>query len=292
VSRARAYLLAARPPTLLAVVSPVLVGSGLAADDGVFRWDAFAVTLIAAIAINIGVNYANDASDARRGADTPDRIGPTRAVASGLLSPAEMWTGVAFVFGIATGCGIYLSVIAGWPILAIGAASLVAAVGYTGGPWPYGYRALGEPFVFVFFGLVATVGSRYVHDRSAPLDAWLLALPVGFLVTAILVANNIRDIETDRRAGKRTLAVLLGRSRTRLLYGGLVGGAFAVLGIVTAAGWVPRLCSIGLLALPLAVIPVRTVSRHTAGPELVSALKANARIHVLTGALIALGAAL
>jgi 1,4-dihydroxy-2-naphthoate octaprenyltransferase len=292
VNRARAFVLAARPPTLLAVVSPVLVGSGLAAGDGVFRWDAFAATTAAAVALNIGVNFANDASDARRGADTPDRIGPARAVASGLLTPREMWAGVASVFAVATGCGIYLAAIAGWPILVIGAASLIAALGYTGGPWPYGYRALGEPFVFVFFGLAATVGSRFVHDRSAPLEAWLLAVPIGFLVTAILIANNIRDIGTDGRVGKRTLAVVLGRRRTRVLYAALVGGAFASLAVFASAGWVPRLCALGLLAAPLAVTPVRVVGRSTTGPQLVSALKANAMVHALTGALIALGAAL
>jgi 1,4-dihydroxy-2-naphthoate octaprenyltransferase len=292
VSRARAWVLAARPPTLLAAVGPVLVGGGLAAGDGVFRWDAFVVTLAAAVLINIGVNFANDASDARRGADTPDRIGPMRAVASGLISERRMWAGVAVVFGLAAAGGIYLTVIAGWPILVIGAASLVAALGYTGGPVPYGYRGLGELFVFVFFGLAGTVGSRFVHDRTAPLDAWLLAIPIGFLVTAILVANNVRDIDTDRAAGKHTLAVLLGRRRTRLLFAGLVFGAFGLLALFSAAGWVPRLCALGLLALPAAIRPVALVFRETSGPLLIGALKGTARVNALVGALVALGAAL
>ena len=257
-----------------------------------FRWDVFVVTLVTAVLINIGVNYANDASDAARGADTSDRIGPTRAVASGLLTPRQMWTGVAVVFGLAIAGGIYLIAVAGWVVLAIGAASLIAALGYTGGPFPYGYHALGEFFVFVFFGLAATVGSRYVHDQSAPLDAWLLAIPVGFLVTAILVANNVRDIDTDRATGKRTLAVVLGRGGTRALYATLVTGAPVVLAVSAAGGWVPAWCALGLLIVPLIVAPIRVISRETGGPVLIAALKATARINVLFGALIALGALL
>jgi 1,4-dihydroxy-2-naphthoate octaprenyltransferase len=226
VSRVQAWLLAARPPTLWAAVAPVLVGGGLAADDGVFRWDVFVVTMAASVLINVGVNFANDASDARRGVDNAERIGPTRAVASGLIPARTMWGGVAAAFALASACGIYLTTVAGWPILAIGVASLLAALGYTGGPFPYGYRGLGEVFVFLFFGLVATVGSRFAHDATAPLDAWLLAIPVGMLVTAILVANNVRDIDTDRTMGKRTLAVMLGRPATRHLYAVLVLGGF------------------------------------------------------------------
>ncbi|MCB2224479.1 MAG: 1,4-dihydroxy-2-naphthoate polyprenyltransferase [Actinobacteria bacterium] len=284
--------MAARPPTLWAAVAPVLVGGGLAAHDGVFRWDVFVVTMAAAVLINVGVNFANDASDARRGADTEARIGPTRAVATGLISARAMWAGVGVTFGAAAACGAYLAWVAGWPILAIGAASLVAALGYTGGPVPYGYRALGEAFVFVFFGLAATVGSRFAHDGTAPLDAWLLAVPVGMLVTAILVANNVRDIDTDRAAGKRTLAVVLGRRRTRVLYGVLVLGAFGVVALVGGAAWAPRPTLLALGAAPLAVSPVLTVARTAAGPELIGALKGTARLHALVGALLGLGAML
>jgi 1,4-dihydroxy-2-naphthoate octaprenyltransferase len=203
-----------------------------------------------------------------------------------------MWAGVAGVFGVAVACGIYLTAVAGWVVVIIGIASLLAALGYTGGPLPYGYRALGEVFVFVFFGLVATVGSRFVHDGTAPGDAWLLAIPLGFLVTAILVANNVRDIDSDRRAGKRTLAVVLGRRRTRVLYGILVAGAFVALAAFVAVGWVPRLCALGLGAAPLAVPPVLVVARESEGPRLIGALKANGRLHFAFGALVALGAAL
>ena len=292
MSRLRPWLIAARPATLWASVAPVLVGSGLAWGQGVFRADGSAVALVSAVLINIGANFANDASDARRGADGAARIGPTRAVASGLISPRRMWAGVAIVFALASAGGIYLAVIAGWPVLVIGAACLLAAVGYTGGPFPYGYRAMGEAAVFVFFGLAGTVGSRFVHDGTAPLAAWLLAIPVGMLVTAILVANNVRDLDTDRAAGKRTLAVLLGRRGARWLFAGLVWGAFAVLAVEAATGRVPRLTALGLLAVPLAIPVVLTINRETAGPVLIRALQATARLNLLAGALIAVGAAL
>jgi len=258
----------------------------------VFRPDAFLVALTAALLINVGANFANDASDARRGADGPARVGPTRAVASGLISPRAMWAGVLVVFGLASAAGVYLAVIAGWPVLAIGGASLAAALAYTGGPHPYGYRGLGEAAVFAFFGLAATVASRFVHDATAPVAAWLLAVPLGLTVTAILVANNVRDVDTDRAAGKRTLAVLLGRQGGRILYAALLAGAFAALALMGGLGAVPRWCLLGLLAAPLAFPVATAVLRETDGPTLVRALRATARLHALFGGLIALGAAL
>lgn len=288
----RAWVVAARPPTLLAAVAPVLVGGGLAVGDGVFRWDAFVATLVAAVLINMAANFANDASDAHRGADTADRIGPPRAVATGMLTARQVWAGTAVVVAIAAALGIYLAVISTWVIVAVGAVSILAMLGYTGGPWPYGYRGLGELFVFVFFGLVAVVGSRYVHDATVTDQAWLLAVPVGFLVTAILVANNVRDIETDRSAGKRTLAVRMGRGATRALYGVLVLGAFALIAVYAAIGSVTPWSLIALAALPLALPPVRTVATRVDGPSLVGALKATARLHALVGLLLAIGLSL
>jgi 1,4-dihydroxy-2-naphthoate octaprenyltransferase len=287
-----AWLVAARPPTLLASVSPVLVGSGLAAGQGAFRWDAFLVLLVTAVLLNVAVNFANDASDAARGADTEHRIGPPRAVAGGLLTARQVWTGTALVLALACAGGIYLAVISGPLILWIGAAAIVALLAYTGGPWPYGYHGLGEVFVFVFFGLAAVVGSRYAHDATVPPEAWLLAAPVGFLVTAILVANNIRDLETDRAAGKRTLAVILGRRGTRNLYAILVFGAFGLIGALAGAGLVPRWALISLAALPLAIDPVRVVATERAGPRLITALKATARLHLVVGVLLGVGVAL
>ena len=285
----KAWLVAARPPTLLAAVAPVLVGSGLAAADDVFRWDAFAAALTAAVLINLAANFANDASDAKRGTDLADRIGPPRAVATGLLTARQVWRGTAIAVALAAVIGAYLAWISSWVIIVIGVAAILAMLGYTGGPWPYGYRALGELFVFTFFGPVAVVGSRYVHDTTAPLDAWLLAVPVGFLVTAILVANNVRDIDTDRATGKRTLAVVLGRRATRVLFAALILSAFALVAVFAAVGATGVWTLIALLALPLAVQPIRLVSTKVDGPSLISALKANARLHAIVGLLLAVG---
>lgn len=288
----RAWLIAARPPTLLAAVAPVLVGAGLARADGVLRWDAFAATLVAAVLINIAANFANDASDAHRGADSPDRIGPPRVVATGLLTARQVWIGTGIVVAIAAGLGIYLAAISSWVILVIGLASVAAMLTYTGGPWPYGYRGLGELSVFVFFGLVAVVGSRYVHDSTVTRQAWLLAVPVGFLVTAILVANNVRDIDTDRAVGKRTLAVRLGREATRALYATLVIGAFILVAAYAAAGLVHYGALLAMAAVPLAAQPVRTVLSDESGPALVTALKGTAMLHAAFGLLLAIGVAL
>jgi len=288
----RAWLIAARPPTLLAAVAPVLVGGGLAIGDDVFRIDAFAAALVAAVLINMAANFANDASDAHRGADTPDRIGPPRAVATGLLTARQVWTGVAAAIGLAAALGVYLAWISSWAILAVGVASLLAMLGYTGGPWPYGYRGLGEVFVFVFFGLVAVVGSRYVHDATVTDEAWLLGVPVGFLVTAILVANNVRDIDTDRAAAKRTLAVRIGRPATRVLYLVLVGGAFGLISAYVALNLIPTWSLIGLAAVPLVIAPIRTVMTRTDGPSLVAALQGTARLHAVFGLLLAIGVAI
>ena len=285
----RPWLVAARPSTLLASVAPVLVGSGLAADAGVFRWDAFSAALAGAVLINLAANFANDASDAKRGVDTASRIGPPRAVATGLLTARQVWTATAIVVAGASVLGIYLASISSWVIIAVGAASILAMLGYTGGPVPYGYRALGEVFVFLFFGLAAVVGSRFVHDATAPREAWLLAIPVGFLASAILVANNVRDIDTDAHTGKRTLAVVLGRPAARILFGGLILGAFVLTAVFAATGWTARGSLISLAALPLAYMPIRTVARSFDGPQLIGALQANARLHLIFGILLAVG---
>jgi 1,4-dihydroxy-2-naphthoate octaprenyltransferase len=308
VSRPRTWLLAARPATLWAAVVPVLVGGGLAWGKGseeifcvttpcpdggrYFRWDAFVVTLAAALAIQVAANFANDASDAKRGADDERRIGPTRAVAAGLISARHMWIGVWIMFGIAAACGIYLAAIAGPVIIVIGIVSILATLGYVGGPRPYGYMGLGELFVFVFFGVVATVGSRYVHDSTVPGAAWLLSIPVGFFVTAILVVNNIRDIETDAATGKRTLAVILGRPGATRLFDFLVYGAFVLLVGFAVAGWTPRWTMLGALAMPLAIPVSRVVHTNTEGPPLIRALKGTAGLNLVVGALVALGAAI
>lgn len=292
MSRLRAWKTAARPHTLPAAIVPVLVGGGLASGESAFRWDAFSWALVGALAIQIAANFANDASDARRGVDTEDRLGPPRMVALGIISPHRMWAATWLAIGIAGAAGVALTIIAGPWVLIIGVASVIAMLGYVGGPLPYGYRGLGELFVFVFFGLVATVGSRYVHDMSAPLSAWLLAIPVGMLVTAILVANNYRDIDTDSSTGKRTLAVSLGRERTRILFMALVYGAFPVIVVLAAAGWTPLPTAFAGLLAPLARAPARIIATATEGARLIEVLKLTARLHLVTGAVLAAGAAI
>jgi 1,4-dihydroxy-2-naphthoate polyprenyltransferase len=292
LSRFEVWKAAARLHTLPAAITPVLVGAGLAVNDDVFRWDAFLWTMIGALAIQIAANFANDASDARRGADTEDRLGPPRMVAVGLATERAMWMATAIALTVALVAGVFLTVIAGPWIPVIGVVSVLAMLGYVGGPVPYGYRGLGEVFVFLFFGLVATVGSRFVYDRTAPLDAWLLAIPVGFLVTAILVANNYRDLETDRASGKRTLAVIMGPRRTRLLFAFLVYGAFPLILLFGMAGWTPLGTLFAAIWAPFAVGPVSIVQSKTDGPNLIRALKLTARLHLLTGLSLAAGAAI
>lgn len=284
----RSWVLAARPPTLWAAVAPVLVGSALAVRDGVFRGDAFVVIMVAALLIQIGVNFANDVADGTRGADD-HRIGPTRAVASGLITPGQMWRGIAITFGLAGVAGIYLVELGGPWILVIGVASILAALGYTNGPIPYGYYGLGEIFVFVFFGLVATVGTRFVYDRSTDVATFTGGVAMGLLATAILLANNVRDEGTDRIAGKQTLAVILGRTTGVVLYGLALLGAFGVIAVAAAAGWMPASVLLVLIALPPGIPLIVTLYRETTGPPLIGALKGTARLQIAFGVLLSIG---
>lgn len=286
-----AWRTAARPHTLPAAITPVLVGSGLAYGDGVFRSDAFLWALLGAVAIQVAANFANDASDAKRGADTPGRLGPPRMVARGEISERQMWSATWLAVGVAGVAGLALTLIAGPVILLIGVASVLAMLGYVGGPAPYGYRGLGEVFTFVFFGLVATVGSRFVHDMTAPLAAWLLAIPVGMLVTAILVVNNLRDMETDAVAGKRTLAVIMGAEGTRALYSVLVLGAFAVITVFAVADWVPRIAALSVILVPATSRPIRTLYRER-DRALNRVLVQTAMLHLATGVTLALSGAM
>ena len=287
MSRFQAWKTAARIHTLPAAIVPVLVGSGLAYGEGVFRWDAFIWALIGALAIQVAANFANDVSDAKRGADTSDRLGPPRMVASGVISSRQMWAATWLAIGVAAIAGVALTIIAGWIVLLIGGSSVIAMLGYVGGPAPYGYRGMGELFVFVFFGLVATVGSRYVHDMEAPLAAWLLGIPIGFLVTAILVVNNYRDIDTDEAAGKRTLAVIMGREKTRSFFSFLVFGAFVTIAAFGVATWTPLSTLFACFLVPFAMVPVRIMYSRTDGPALIRALKATARLHLWVGVVLA-----
>ena len=287
------WVLAARPRTLWAGVVPALVGSALVWDlDDRFRWDALGAALVVAITVQIGVNFANDASDAARGADTPDRLGPTRAVAAGLLSARQVWVGATLVFAVAGLAGLYLAAISSWWLLVIGVAAVLAALGYTGGPWPYGYHGLGEVFVFVFFGLVATVGTNYAHDEVAATEAWLLAVPLGFLAVALLVVNNIRDIDTDRAVGKRTLMVMIGGGPSRHMFALLLAASFALVAVYAVTGATPAGTALALISAPLAWRPITVAYREMAGPPLVGALRDTARVQAVFGILVAAGALL
>ena len=223
MSAARLWLMAARPRTLPAAIAPVLVGTAAAVyvtDGEEFRIGAFLAALLGSVFLQVGTNLVNDYSDARRGADTVDRLGPVRVTASGLVTPQRVLVATWLAFAVALACGVYLTAVAGPLILAIGVASIAAGVLYTGGPRPYGYEGLGELFVFIFFGLVAVNGSYFVQLEELDGLPFGLSVSVGFLAAAILVVNNIRDADTDARVGKRTLAVQLGRERTRGLYPG------------------------------------------------------------------------
>jgi 1,4-dihydroxy-2-naphthoate octaprenyltransferase len=267
----RIWGMAARPRTLPAAIAPVLVGTALAGSEGEFRALAFCAALVGSIFIQIGTNLSNDYSDARRGADTEERLGPVRVTAGGLVPPRKVLVATWLAFAIAVAAGAYLIALVGWELLAIGAASILAGVLYTGGPRPYGYEGLGELFVFLFFGVVAVTGSYYVQTEELTWLALALSVPVGLLAAAILVVNNIRDVETDRRAGKRTLAVRLGRDRARRLFAAIVTLPFVFVIAIAAVDGRPELL-VALLSAPLVPPLVRTVSSRTDGPSLNMAL--------------------
>jgi 1,4-dihydroxy-2-naphthoate polyprenyltransferase len=285
------WLMAARPRTLPAAVAPVLVGTALAATEGTFRPFSFIAAMLGAIFIQIGTNLSNDYSDARRGADTEDRLGPVRVTAGGLVPPRQVLVATYVAFGLAVLAGAYLVATAGWELLLVGAASILAGVLYTGGPRPYGYEGLGEVFVFLFFGVVAVTGSYFAQVEHLSWEAFVLAVPVGLLAAAILVVNNVRDLETDRRAGKRTLAVRLGRARTRTLYAAMVYGAFIcaplpwLIGSDELSAWL----LLALLALPLAVPVVRIVRNRSDGPSLNGALARTGMLEVAFCSLLSAG---
>jgi 1,4-dihydroxy-2-naphthoate octaprenyltransferase len=287
----RMWVMAARPRTLPAAIAPVLVGTAAAVQwlGHLPRWGAFVAALVGSIFIQIGTNLANDYSDAKRGADTADRLGPVRVTASGMTTPQRVLRATWVAFAVAVACGIYLTFVAGWVILLIGVLSIAAGVLYTGGPRPYGYAGFGEVFVFLFFGLVAVNGSYYVQLEELDALPLGLSISIGFLATAIIVVNNVRDVETDRRAGKNTLAVQIGREAAVRLYALLVAGAFVVLPIALWAGEASALPLIGLLAAPLAAKPYRTLRDRRDGPALNGVLAATGGLLALFSLLVTAG---
>jgi 1,4-dihydroxy-2-naphthoate octaprenyltransferase len=285
--------MAARPRTLPAAIAPVLVGTAAsyyAVED--IRVLPFVAALAGSILIQIGTNLANDYSDAKRGADTADRLGPVRVTSSGLVAPRRVLHATWIAFAVAIGVGIYLATVAGPEIIAVGVVSIAAGVLYTGGPRPYGYAGLGELFVFLFFGLVAVNGSYYVQLEDLDWLPFLLSIPVGFLSTAILVVNNVRDLDTDARAGKRTLAVRLGRARTRVFYATLIALSFVLLPLALLLGDGPTTGLIALAAGPLALGPLRSVRTRTDGPALNGALAGTGMVLAAFSVLLAVGLAL
>ncbi len=288
-SGVRIWLMAARPRTLPAAVAPVLVGTALAGFVHVFHPLRFIAALLGAIFIQVGTNLSNDYSDARRGADTDDRLGPVRVTAGGLVPPRQVLVATYVSFALAVLAGIYLIVVAGWQLLLVGAASILAGVAYTGGPRPYGYEGLGEVFVFLFFGIVAVAGSFFVQVRHLEWEAFALAVPVGLLAAAILVVNNFRDVDTDGRAGKRTLAVRLGRDRTRIVFAVIVYGAYLLAPVTWLFGSLKAWVLLPWLTLPLAAPVVRTVRNRTDGPSLNQALAQTGLLQLAFCVLLAVG---
>jgi 1,4-dihydroxy-2-naphthoate octaprenyltransferase len=292
LSGARIWIMAARPRTLPAAVAPVLVGTTAAVwetggDD--FRLGAFIAALIGSVFLQIGTNLANDYSDARRGADTVDRLGPVRVTAGGLVAPRSVLLATWLAFGVVVAAGVYLITVAGFWILVVGVLSIAAGVLYTGGPRPYGYEGLGEAFVFIFFGLVAVNGSYYVQLERLDGLPFGLSISVGLLIAAILVVNNVRDIDTDRRVGKRTLAVRLGRERTRRFYTVLLAAAFVALPLTLLICSGPAWALLGLLAAPVALRVNALVQTRTDGPALNGALAMNGMLAGVFSILVSIG---
>ena len=290
IGPAHAWLLATRPATLPAAAVPVFVGAAAALSEGAaFRPLVFTVTLIAALLIQVGTNFANDYSDFRRGADHEGRLGPVRVTQSGLLTQDAVRRGIAVAFGLALVAGLYLVWVGGWPILLIGLLSIVCGIAYTGGPWPLGYHGLGDLFVFVFFGVVAVTGTAYLQSGEWSPFALALSIPIGLLVTNILVVNNLRDRPTDLAANKRTLATRLGDRGSRVQYALLTGIAFLVPVALAIAEARWRWLLLPLLAAPLAIMLVRRVMGGLSGRDLNAVLERTGQLLLLFGLLIAAG---
>jgi 1,4-dihydroxy-2-naphthoate octaprenyltransferase len=288
----RAWVLAARPATLTVGLVPVVVGTAIAYAYGRMRVGPAVAALLGALLIQIGTNFANDVFDFEKGADTAERLGPTRVTQAGLLTPRQVRTGMVVAFALAVLAGIYLTAVAGWPIVAIGVVAILSGIAYTGGPYPLGYNGLGDLFVFVFFGLVAVCGTVFVEAGRVPLLAVFASLPVGALATAVLVVNNVRDHKTDVVAGKRTLVVRFGREFGVMEYVAMMALAYGVptaLAVSRRASWWVLL---PLVTIPLAARLMGVLARETDGPKLNQCLAGTAKLLLLHGLLFAAGLAL
>ncbi len=280
--------MASRPKTLPAAAAPVVVGTAVAISDGLFSFGPALAALSGALLLQVGANLANDVFDFKKGADTTRRLGPVRVTQAGLLSPGQVLLGMWLTFGLAALAGLYLALVGGWPVVAIGLFSIAAAIAYTAGPFPLGYNGLGELFVFIFFGPVAVGGTYYVQAGALSPTALWSALPIGLLAMAILVVNNLRDIDTDRAAGKKTLAVRLGARGARIEYLLLVGGAYAIPLLMWLLGLSGPWPLLSWLSWPL-VLPLVRFIRREKGRPLNPALARTAQLELAYAALFALG---
>ncbi|HZH74650.1 MAG TPA: 1,4-dihydroxy-2-naphthoate polyprenyltransferase [Archangium sp.] len=284
----KTWLMAARPKTLTAALVPVMVGTALAYGLGVGRWLPALAALVGAMLIQIGTNLTNDYYDFKKGADTEERLGPKRVTQSGLIAPGTVLASALLCFGLAVVVGIYLVVVGGWPIVAIGLASVLAGYAYTGGPFPLAYNGLGDVFVFVFFGLVAVPGTFYVQALTVGPAAWWAAIPVGAVGTAILVVNNLRDETTDTKANKRTLVVRFGSTAGKAEYVALLVAAYATPVVMWGLGLASPWVLLALLSAPVAVAPLKLVM-GAKGAELNPALGGTAKLQLVFGLLFSVG---
>lgn len=285
------WWLAIRPKTLPAATAGVVMGSALAWRDGFFRVDAALMCLFAALLLQIGSNLANDVFDFERGTDTPERLGPTRVTQAGLLSPSQVKIGMAVVFALAALLGLYLAWLGGWPIILIGIAAIISAIAYTGGPFPLGYYGLGDIFVFIFFGLASVAGTYYVQAGTVSSAAWWMTIPPGLIITAILVVNNLRDLENDRKSKKHTLAVIFGEHFAKIEYLLCMLVAYLMLPFAAWMGIIPWLSLLAWGSLPIAFRATRTVFIQKGRP-LNTALAGTGQAAFVLGVLFWVGLAL
>jgi 1,4-dihydroxy-2-naphthoate octaprenyltransferase len=284
-----AWILATRPKTLPAAVAPVVVGSAMAYVHQRFALLPAMAALVVALLMQIGVNLANDYFDYTKGVDTQERLGPVRVTLGGLIAPGRVKSAMTMVFVLSLLPGLYLIIVGGWPAAAIGAASIIAAVAYSGGPYPLASHGLGDLFVFIFFGLVAVCGTYYVQALTLTPLVVMMGGIVGFLITAILVVNNLRDIQTDRKTGKRTLAVMIGEKRTRAVYTVLLGSAYVITGFIWLCGFASTWLLLPLASLPLAFLQIRLIWHTSDGPALNNLLAKTAKLSFFFSVLLAVG---
>ena len=287
-NRLQIWLLASRPKTLPAASAPVIVGSTLAYADGSFHLGPALACLLAALLLQIGSNLANDVFDYEKGADQGERFGPIRVTQAGMLTPGEVKRGMMFVFGLCAILGLYLTFVGGWPILVLGVAAILSAVAYTGGPFPLGYHGLGDLFVFIFFGLAAVAGTYYMQVFTITAHVWWMAAAMGLLTVAILVVNNLRDIENDRQSNKRTLAVRFGEHRARIEYIICILGAYIVPVALWGIGKLPILSLLVLITIPVSLQLVKAIFTDT-GRQLNKTLAGTGRLELFYALCFAFG---